>query len=536
MNTDEVGRFRVQKKSNRKKEEPTESQIGGFILNFDWSKGWDSIGRKEKESLIGFWGNVKRFAEYWQQEKNKVEAYNGKNEQVVRQYLNDRGLFVDQSVNGASKTDASADSGASPDSKPRRNLIYFGAPGTGKSFKLNKNVEAEFAGRYERVTFYPTYSYAQFVGCYKPVMKLVNGKDEIAYEFVPGPFLRVLVNALKAFPPQFDKMSRSELEAHVNKINDSDREANLVRTIPTAKDNNGRSSGARKPMPELIEMLEKYYKNKDPNNCLVIEEINRANAAAVFGDVFQLLDRGGKWSKGDLEFVKPFFKDDAASEYDVAASEDIKRYLKEKLDGNDAAIAFLKVKKDGKGDWEECRLRIPSNMYIWATMNSADQGVFPLDTAFKRRWEFEYIDIDNGAKDCRKWTVEGKLYNWDDFRRFVNGLLSLHGVNEDKLMGARFVTPANGTDTISANSFESKVLMYLWEDAARMCRRQMFDNIKTFSSLLAKWRGNGIGIFEKDAEIKNLTDEVRKLFDNMQNSSDDNSEPDSGDSVGEPQG
>ena len=122
--------------------------------------------------------------------------------------------------------------------------------------------------------------------------------------------------------------------------------------------------------------------------------------------------------------------------------------------------------------------------------------------------------------------MEGKLYNWDDFRRFVNGLLSLHGVNEDKLMGARFVTPANGTNTISANSFESKVLMYLWEDAARMCRRKMFGDIKTFFSLLSEWRKTGVGIFENDAEIKNLKDEAKTSYDNlMNNRSDDKPAP-----------
>ena len=355
-----------------------------------------------------------------------------------------------------------------------RNLIYFGAPGTGKSYKLKVAVEGEkdkdgnivkdkdkgifieakgkeiLKRLYERVTFYPTYSYAQFVGCYKPVM---HG-NEIAYEFVPGPFLRVLVNALNEKP----------------------------------------GAGGKKK-----------------NWCLVIEEINRANAAAVFGDVFQLLDRP-----------------DGISEYDVAASEDVKKYLKEVVKSEWGRKFLGMIDNEGKEVFCEdgtmaCRLRIPSNMYIWATMNSADQGVFPLDTAFKRRWEFEYIDIDNGEDKSgdgkpkpEEWTIEGKEYEWNMVRKFINGLLSLHGVNEDKLMGARFVT-ASGK-IVAAKSFESKVLMYLWEDAGRMCRKEMFgNNILTYSGLVDEWNKSGIVVFQNDTKMGNLGEDLKKWYGNRVN-------------------
>lgn len=300
-----------------------------------------------------------------------------------------------------------------------RNLIYFGAPGTGKSYKLKGEVENRFPSRYERVTFYPTYSYAQFVGCYKPTMRPRSDDygEEIAYEFVPGPFLRVLVNAL-------------------NEKSGED--------------------------------------GKKKDWCLVIEEINRANAAAVFGDVFQLLDRDGN----------------GESEYSIAMTEDMKRHL-------DKALS-----EDGKKSLQELagegNLKIPSNMYIWATMNSADQGVFPMDTAFKRRWEFEYIGIDEGEGDCAEWTIEGQNLNWNKVRRFINDLLALHGVNEDKLIGAHFVKAHD--KVVSAKTFASKVLMYLWEDAARMCRRQMFRDLLTYSSLVEKWGNDGIKVFKNDSE------------------------------------
>ena len=194
------------------------------------------------------------------------------------------------------------------ETKYERNRIVFGAPGTGKSYELKEDCEdllKDTNGSYERVTFHPDYSYSQFVGTYKPVM----GADEkIRYAFVPGPFMRVYVEALKS----------------------------------------GRTEN---PQPHL----------------LLIEEINRAKVAAVFGDVFQLLDRD----------------DDGVSEYEIQASEDIRKYLASQL----------------KGDPDNYqKIRIPNNMFIWSTMNSADQGVFPMDTAFKRRWNFEYLGINENEE------------------------------------------------------------------------------------------------------------------------------------------
>lgn len=277
------------------------------------------------------------------------------------------------------------------------------------------NSAEEIGKRYERVTFHPNYSYAQFVGTYKPVQNPEKGKEsEILYKYVPGPFMRILVKALQH--PEQDFL-------------------------------------------------------------LVIEEINRANVAAVFGDVFQLLDRKN-----------------GVSEYPIAASEDIKKYLKD----------------NGIDDCEE--LRIPNNMYIWATMNSADQGVFPMDTAFKRRWEFEYIGIDDNAKkvanyeipigrqgDKAKWKVK-----WDELRRSINDKLISLGINEDKLLGPYFLSESvlesamdKGIDFVK--SFESKVLMYLFEDAAKMKVRQLFKITSEkyiYSEVCKEFEEKGVEVFD----------------------------------------
>ena len=339
-------------------------------------------------------------------------------------------------------------------SKPH-NRIIFGAPGTGKSHSLELDRKNNFADDcFERVTFHPNYSYAQFVGTYKPITKIVGNKEEIVYEYVPGPFMRIFVNAVKE------------------------------------------------------QMRVKSEGEESRNVLLLIEEINRANVAAVFGDVFQLLDR----------------KSDGTSEYPIATSEDLRKFLakSENLGGN-------------PDDYKT--LSIPSNMYIWATMNSADQGVFPMDTAFKRRWEFEYIGIDDGEKKAEGTVDEtfasytlpipSKQDNdikyipikWNVIRHAINNKLKeISGVNEDKLLGPYFLSKAllEKSTKVSAeddneekakicSTFKSKVLMYLYEDVVKMNPTELFNEEifpdgkpLHYSDLCLKFDEVGLEIFGKD--------------------------------------
>ena len=304
--------------------------------------------------------------------------------------------------------------------KPR-NRILFGAPGTGKSYAIN-NERIDLLGvdnetDYERVTFHPDYTYANFVGTYKPVpCEDENGNDSITYKYVPGPFMRIYVNALK-------------------------------------------SAMSDKPRPYL----------------LIIEEINRANVAAVFGDVFQLLDR-----KGNI------------SEYPIQASEDIKKYLSDELKCKPEQVE---------------KIRIPDNMFIWATMNSADQGVFPMDTAFKRRWDFDYIGINHNMDKIDGYTFNlpnGRAIRWNRLRIAINNRLASLKVNEDKLLGPFFIAQSvlDLGDNAFISAFENKVLMYLFEDAGKQRRTDIFrDNQKSdgdvllYSVLCENFRENGIDIF-----------------------------------------
>lgn len=320
----------------------------------------------------GYYANDGLF--YQLAKKSGVKLYSLLNEHIIRLFFECDNIWAP--IEEGKLVELENCVGSSREFKGKRNLIYFGAPGTGKSYNLNldkddllKNNE----NNYERVTFHPDYSYANFVGTYKPVP---DGKD-ITYRYVPGPFMRILKKALN-----------------------------------------------------------------NPNNpfLLIIEEINRANVAAVFGDVFQLLDRNHE----------------NESEYSIDASEDMKTYL------------------------NQDKIKIPQNLFIWATMNSADQGVFPMDTAFKRRWDFKYFSINNKEYliEDTHVIINDKMLKWNALRKRINDELLSYNINEDKLIGPFFAFNEYHNKEIPIQTFKdifkNKIIMYLFEDAARSRRNQLF--------------------------------------------------------------
>lgn len=306
----------------------------------------------------------------------------------------------------------------------RYNRIIFGAPGTGKSHEIDGDKDKlKYLDVFERVTFHPNYTYSQFVGTYKPVSV---GKGDIEYKYVEGPFMRLLTAALE-----------------------------------NAKDSN--------------RVNPKRY-------LLIIEEINRANVAAVFGDMFQLLDRK-----------------DGVSEYEIQTSEDVRKYLATKLGGDGTEKKYK-------------TLKLPNNFYIWATMNSADQGVQPMDAAFKRRWNFEYLNIDKGAFNfdipVPKSNTENVNIDWNTLREEINNTLkAISGVNEDKLLGPFFLGNEEKLKEFIAKPkdfmdiFKSKVLMYLYEDVVKIQPSALF-NVKEgsnihYSDICKDFDSKGLKIFVK---------------------------------------
>lgn len=405
--------------------------------------------------------------------------------------------------------------------KFERNRILFGAPGTGKSYTLNKEMR-ELLGsdsdvNYERVTFHPDYSYANFVGTYKPVMvgndsygtgnsdvdyviSVLNDKSKSAQDKYNLLFESFKEDSLVRLPILLgiytDELFKTRKTDGSNSANDNSVERNYGRALRkyvepfTGKENAGSIAYEYVPGPFMRVYVNALRSAKSGNPkpfLLIVEEINRANVASVFGDIFQLLDRG----------------EDGVSEYPIQASEDMKKYLAKELGGKSEDYS---------------RIKLPDNMFIWATMNSADQGVFPMDTAFKRRWNFTYLGIDDSDNDIRgKYvtigTKEKQRVEWNELRKAINDFLADEKINEDKQLGPYFipshiVVPENGRTEIDrerfCDVFKHKVLMYLFDDAAKQKRTKLFEGSARgqlrYSKICEAFDEQGIGIFHSDIQ------------------------------------
>lgn len=402
-----------------------------------------------------------------------------------------------------------------------RNRILFGAPGTGKSFTINSD-RVELLGKdneddYERVTFHPDYSYANFVGTYKPVM--VDNSAEVISLATEKDVLAVLTDETKSAQEKYDQLydrfkgdGLTRLPLLLGLYTDESFKTRKADGSDAAGDNSvERNHGkAIRPYVNLLKpssgkkdisyeyvpgpfmrMYVKALKNSRTDNIkpflLIIEEINRANVAAVFGDIFQLLDRD----------------DDFVSEYPIQATEDVKKYLARELGGD---------------PYDYNKIKIPDNMFIWATMNSADQGVFPMDTAFKRRWDFTYLGIDDNDQNLQGKYVyladdKSQKVEWNKLRKAINNFLAKEKINEDKQLGPYFISrsivvPKTGTEIDRdrfINTFKNKVIMYLFEDAAKQKRARLFEgcfqNNSRYSEICREFEAKGVKIFNHDIQL-----------------------------------
>ena len=289
--------------------------------------------------------------------------------------------------------------------------IYYGAPGTGKSKTIK---DLTFGESVIRTTFHPDSDYASFVGTYKPITEEVVLRD---------------CNGKKVIDDDTKEVVKEERIAY--------------KFIPQAF------------LEAYVEAWKKLGSSK--KQYLIIEEINRGNCAQIFGDLFQLLDRN------EYGF----------SDYPIVADKDMQKYLEKEFEGweitNKDKINQLygeanMVNLIMKGE----RLVLPSNLYIWATMNTSDQSLFPIDSAFKRRWDWKYVPIREGRdKETNaplNWYINtgDKQYNWWSFISQVNKLIGSLTNSEDKKLGYFFCKAKDGE--IDADLFVSKVIFYLWND------------------------------------------------------------------------
>ena len=318
--------------------------------------------------------------------------------------------------------------------------IYYGAPGTGKSKAIN---DLTFGEDVIRTTFHPDSDYASFVGTYKPITeevvlrdcygkkviddetKEVVKEERIAYKFIPQAFLEAYVKAWKKLSSKKgEKIDKSENRIH----------------------------------PALLDNPEIFTKNKaSKKQYLIIEEINRGNCAQIFGDLFQLLDRN------EYGF----------SDYPIVADKDMQKFLEKEFEGWEITNKDKINQLYGEANMVSLimrgeRLVLPSNLYIWATMNTSDQSLFPIDSAFKRRWDWKYEPIREGRdKETNaklNWYINtgDRQYDWWSFVSQVNKLIGSLTNSEDKKLGYFFCKAKNGE--IDADLFVSKVIFYLWND------------------------------------------------------------------------
>lgn len=347
----------------------------------------------------------------------------------------------------------------SPDRKNTRTAlqqIFFGAPGVGKSHNLRTVYGNE--DDVIRITFHPETDYASFVGYYKPVKKemtaRITGADELIEKAktITGVSAQVdfiFENAESILPAVKEKnlISANKLIVDFFGWNNETYFKSIITSLLKEREeyrNNGEITYEFTPQA-FVNAYVRAWSNLRRPVYLVIEEINRGNCAQIFGDIFQLLDRDS----------------DGYSTYRTTPDSDLQQYLCKAFSTVGIADADVRTGR---------RMQLPPNLHILATMNTSDQSLFPIDSAFKRRWDWVYMPIETKPEDANGETVKRTIetdayrYDWGNFLEEVNKRIFGITRSEDKQLGFWFVKPRNGSRTITANDFVSKVIFYLWND------------------------------------------------------------------------
>ena len=328
--------------------------------------------------------------------------------------------------------------------------IFYGAPGTGKSNTIKCEVDQKDLPRV-RTTFHPDSDYSTFVGAYKPTSVEVPEMTKIGTKAVP-------VENPDGTPRMEKKI--------------------VYEFVPQA----------------FLKAYTGAWKNQDEPFFLIIEEINRGNCAQIFGDLFQLLDRNDETGLSD---------------YPISPDEDIQKFLL-----TDKKFGFAALTEEQKAAIPEEVLSgelmiLPKNLHVWATMNTSDQSLFPIDSAFKRRWDWQYMPISNGKKG---WLIEanGKRYDWWQFLQKINDKIGSTTNSEDKKLGYFFCKAKNGV--IDADTFVGKVVFYIWNDVFKDFAEEAGDLFKDVDGILSFNKFYTIGI---DGKAKVVKEKVERLLLNL---------------------
>lgn len=374
-----------------------------------------------------------------------------------------------------------------PQESIARQIIYYGAPGTGKSHKIKAQLEGVSKENIFRTTFHPDSDYSTFVGAYKPTLEKPIDKIYAKGELI-SKLTEMKEGGVTYSPQKFGaKYWRSLKQLNLSDKKDILQACGMSDNYTVEFDkgmavgeeylacsNESRIIYSFVPQAFLNAYIQAYKKSEE-KVYLIIEEINRGNCAQIFGDLFQLLDRD----------------ENGISEYTIKADADLKAFLEDELGEDNPGI------KDGE-------LCLPSNLYIYATMNTSDQSLFPIDSAFKRRWDWEYEPIKYKNTDW-KIVIDGTEYSWTSFQRKVNDKILSATSSEDKMLGDYFVNPSDGiiTDKVLLN----KILFYLWNDVCKDGEGDIFKVSETedvsFSELYGE---NGTKTLKKMMSYLGVTD------------------------------
>ena len=329
--------------------------------------------------------------------------------------------------------------------------ILFGAPGTGKSHTINSDANITEQNSI-RTTFHPDSDYSTFVGCYKPTKKeqskgvltplndLISISKEQSTTEQRVKFISKYAESIKAAAKE-NGLSDNRIIRDANYFgwNSDTYLMNFLNEILEERAKIDDSEITYDFTPQAFtNAYVAAWKNVESPFFLIIEEINRGNCAQIFGDIFQLLDRD--------EY--------GYSSYKTTPDQDLANYIREQFTDTDIDDADV---KSGK------KMQLPPNLHIWATMNTSDQSLFPIDSAFKRRWDWRYIPID--YTDRGHYINCGDTqYSWADFLQKVNDRVESVTQSEDKKLGYWFMGNGAEQKEITIDRFVSKVVFYLWND------------------------------------------------------------------------
>ena len=329
--------------------------------------------------------------------------------------------------------------------------ILFGAPGTGKSHTINSDANITEQNSI-RTTFHPDSDYSTFVGCYKPTKKeqskgvltplndLISISKEQSTTEQRVKFISKYAESIKAAAKE-NGLSDNRIIRDANYFgwNSDTYLMNFLNEILEERAKIDDSEITYDFTPQAFtNAYVAAWKDLDNPFYLIIEEINRGNCAQIFGDIFQLLDRD--------EY--------GYSSYKTTPDQDLANYIREQFTDTDIDDADV---KSGK------KMQLPPNLHIWATMNTSDQSLFPIDSAFKRRWDWRYIPID--YTDRGHYINCGDTqYSWADFLQKVNDRVESVTQSEDKKLGYWFMGNGAEQKEITIDRFVSKVVFYLWND------------------------------------------------------------------------